>query len=218
MRHLLSSSLEKGRIVEDDMLEHLFGSKTRVKLLNLFLTKPDEAYFIRELTREIDTQINAVRREIDNLIKVGLIIEAEDKDDDSAKRPGLKRKYYIVNKGFPLLKEMQSLLGKSHFLMDRKLDKEITTLGDITYLAFMGTFLGKTAPVDLFIIGEIADKDELRRIVQKSETALGFDINYTCLTPSEYSYRQDIADRFLASVLNTEQHIAVDKRIKKPVA
>ncbi|MDF1496846.1 MAG: hypothetical protein P1P90_02185 [Patescibacteria group bacterium] len=200
------------------MLEHLFGSKTRVKLLNLFLTKPDEAYFIRELTREIDTQINAVRREIDNLIKVGLIIEAEDKDDDSAKRPGLKRKYYIVNKGFPLLKEMQSLLGKSHFLMDRKLDKEISALGDITYLAFMGTFLGKTAPVDLFIIGEIADKDELRRIVQKSETALGFDINYTCLTPAEYSYRQDIADRFLASVLNAEQHVAVDKRIKKPVA
>jgi predicted transcriptional regulator len=204
--------------VKDNMLEHLFGSKTRVKLLNLFLNKPDDAFFIRELTREIDTQINAVRREIDNLIKVGLIIEAEDQDDNGQKRPGLKRKYYVVNQNFPLLKEMQSLLGKSHFLMDRRLDKEIIALGDITYLAFMGTFLGKTAPVDLFIIGEITDKDELRRIVQKSETALGFDINYTCLTANEYAYRQDIADRFLASVLNTEQHIAVDKRTKKPVA
>lgn len=200
------------------MLEHLFGSKTRVKLMNLFLNNPSEAYFIRELTRLIDTQINAVRREIDNLIKVGLITESEDKDDNGQKRPGLKRKYYQVNQAFPLLAEIKSLMGKSHFLMERRLDKDIMALGDITYLGFMGTFLNQKAPVDLFIIGEIGDKDELRRLVGRAETNLGFDINYTCLSLSEYNYRQDIADRFLASVLNAEQHIAVDKRTKKSVA
>lgn len=186
--------------------------------MNLFLNNPNEAYFIRELTRLIDTQINAVRREIDNLMKVGLIIETEDKADNGQKRPGLKRKYYQVNQNFPLLTEIQSLMGKSHFLMERRLDQDIIALGDVTYLAFMGSFLSQSAPVDLFIIGEISNKDELRRLITKAETNLGFDINYTCLTPSEYSYRQDIADRFLASVLNSEQHIAVDKRTKKPVA
>jgi hypothetical protein len=200
------------------MLEHLFGSKTRVKLMNLFLNNSDEAYFIRELTRLIDTQINAVRREIDNLIKVGLIIEIEDKADNGQKRPGLKRKYYQVNQSFPLLREIQSLMGKSHFLMDRRLDQDIIALGDVTYLSFMGSFLSQKAPVDLIIIGDINDKDELRRLIGRAETTLGFDINYTCLTPTEYDYRQDIADRFLASVLKAEQHIAVDKRTKKPVA
>ncbi len=200
------------------MLEHLFGSKTRVKLLNLFLNHPSEAYFIRELTRLIDTQINAVRREIDNLLKVGLIIETEDEADNEQKRPGLKRKYYQVNQAFPLLKEIKSLMGKSHFLMERRLDKDIIALGDITYLAFMGTFLNQKAPVDLFIIGEINDKDELRRLISRAETNLGFDINYTCLSLNDFHYRQDIADRFLASVFNTEQHVAVDKRNKKPVA
>ena len=186
--------------------------------MNLFLNNPSDAYFIRELTRLIDTQINAVRREIDNLMKVGLIIETEDKDDNGQKRPGLKRKYYQVNHAFPLLSEIQSLMSKSHFLMERRLDKDIMALGDVTYLAFMGTFLQQQAPVDLFIIGEIGDKDELRRLITRAEANLGFDINYTCLTPSEYYYRQDIADRFLQSVLKAEQHIAVDKRTKKAVA
>ncbi len=183
--------------------------------MNLFLNNPDKAYFIRELTRLIDTQINAVRREIDNLLKVGLIIESEEQGDDGQKRPGLKRKYYQVNHGFPLLPEIQSLIGKSHFLMERRLDKDIIAMGDIVYLSFMGSFLNQKAPVDLFIIGEIADKDELRRLVTRAEATLGFDINYTCLALSEYNYRQDIADRFLAQVLGAEQHIAVDKRIKK---
>ncbi len=194
------------------MLEHLFGSKTRVKLMNLFLNNPKQAYFIRELTRLIDTQINAVRREIDNLIKVGMLVETEEDDASNQKRPGLKRKYYQVNPAFPLLAEVQSLISKSHFLMERRLDKEIVALGDIFYLAFLGSFLGQEAPIDLLIVGNIRDKDELRRIVQKSEAALGFDINYTCLTLSDYHYRQDVADKFLVSVMNSPKHVAVDKR------
>ncbi len=194
------------------MLEHLFGSKTRVKLMSLFLNNPKQAYFIRELTRLIDTQINAVRREIDNLIKVGMLIETEEEDSGNQKRPGLKRKYYQVNQAFPLLTEIQSLMSKSHFLMERRLDKEIMALGDISYLAFMGSFLGQEAPVDLLIVGSVRDKDELRRVVQKSETALGFDINYTCLTLSDYNYRKDVADKFLVSVMNAPKHVAVDKR------
>ena len=55
------------------MLEQLFGSKTRTKLMKLFLLNPEQIYFIRELTRVIDTQINSVRRELDNLEHCGLI-------------------------------------------------------------------------------------------------------------------------------------------------
>jgi hypothetical protein len=141
-----------------------------------------------------------------------MLIETEEEDSGNQKRPGLKRKYYQVNPAFPLLAEIQSLMSKSHFLMDRRLDKEIMALGDVSFLAFMGSFLGQEAPVDLFIVGNIRDKDELRRVVQKSETALGFDITYTCLTLSDYHYRQDVADKFLVSVMNSPKHVAVDKR------
>ena len=59
------------------MLEQLFGSRTRTKLLRLFLMHPERAFYIRELTRLIDTQINSVRRELQNLQSGGVIRESE---------------------------------------------------------------------------------------------------------------------------------------------
>ncbi|MHB8830877.1 MAG: hypothetical protein ACYC44_02080 [Patescibacteria group bacterium] len=191
------------------MLEHLFGSKTRVKLMTLFLNKPDEAYFIRELTRKIDTQINAVRREIENLARLGLLAEIEEKDDGQSKRPGLKRKYYQVNRNFPLLSEIQALMTKSHLLLEKALDREIASIGNVVYLAFLGAFLGKKAPVDLFIVGTV-DPERLKRIVQKAEKDLGLEINFTSLTAQEFAYRQEIADRFVNSVLTSPKCVAID--------
>ena len=46
------------------MIDTLFGSKTRVKLLYLFLNNPGRAFYVREITRRVDEQINSVRREL----------------------------------------------------------------------------------------------------------------------------------------------------------
>ena len=193
-----------------DMLEHLFGSRTRVKLLTLFIHHPDEGFFVRELTRRIQTQINAVRREIQNLERIGLIIESEAKPEEGAtKRPGLKRKYYIANKQYPLYQEMHSLLTKAHLFLERKLDERIRKLGDVQYLAFMGSFLGSPGPVDIFLIGEVREND-MKKLVYELERELGHEINYSCMTLSDYTYRKDVADRFLASILLAPKQVMID--------
>src|SRR6266702_1679533 len=56
------------------MIEQLFGSKTRVKLLQLFYGNPNRSFYVREITRKIDEQINSVRRELANLLNVGIIV------------------------------------------------------------------------------------------------------------------------------------------------
>jgi predicted transcriptional regulator len=55
------------------MIEQLFGSKTRVKLLQLFMSNPNRSFYVREITRKIDEQINSVRRELANLLSIGII-------------------------------------------------------------------------------------------------------------------------------------------------
>jgi len=55
------------------MLEQLFGSKTRVMLLRLFLNNPEKFYFVRELTRSLETHLNSIRRELSNLESIGII-------------------------------------------------------------------------------------------------------------------------------------------------
>ena len=192
------------------MLEHLFGSRTRVKLISLFLSQPGDPIFVREVTRRIDTQINAVRRELANLMKFGLIIEADDVED-AAKRPGLKRKYYTLNAVFPLLPEVRSLMTKAQLLMEHRVDKAFESMATVKYVALMGTFLGaKNAPVDLFIIGSV-DKSVLQRIVSKMETSVGTEVNYTVMSLNEYQYRKEMADKFLMGVVDAPKNIVLDR-------
>lgn len=191
------------------MLEHIFGSRTRVKLISLFLSAPGEAIYVRELTRRIGTQINAVRRELANLLKFGLIIETETTTAE-AKRPGLKRKYYILNTVYPLLPEIKALITKAQVLVEHRLDKELEQLGQVKYAALMGKFLGQQAPVDLFIVGTINGLT-LRKLLTKMEKALGQEINYTVMPLQEYTYRKDMMDKFLLKVLETPKNVVVDR-------
>ncbi|MFH1078401.1 MAG: hypothetical protein V1745_03955 [Patescibacteria group bacterium] len=192
------------------MLEHLFGSKTRAKLLTIFLHNSDKQFFVRELTRLIDTQINAVRRELENLVELGLVNEVEAAIEDT-KRPGLKRKYYRMNDMFPLLHEIKMLVTKAHVLMERRLDREIAALGDIHYFALMGTFIGKAgAPVDIFIVGNV-DAQATKKLMTRLEKDLGFEINFNVLTPQEFKYRKEITDRFLYSILEAPKNVMVNR-------
>ncbi len=198
------------------MLEHVFGSKTRVKLLHLFLHHPDEHFYVRELTRRIDTQINAVRREIENLVRVGLLIERpRDGTDAESQRPGLKRKYYTTNQNFPLFQDMRSLLLKANIFLERKLDREILKLGDVKYLAFLGAFLGlRNQPVDVFIVGSV-NEEKLKSLMEETGKRMELEINYSCLTPQEFKYRTEIADRFVSLILLAPKNIVCNRLEEK---
>lgn len=194
------------------MLEHLFGSRTRLKLLHLFYEHPEDAFFVRELTRKIETQINAVRREIQNLVEVGMLLEGGGSDDAPvSKRPGVQRRYYKVNVEFPLYQEIRSLLLKAKVFLEYRLDSNLMKLGDVKYLAFLGQFLGlRQQPVDLFIVGSL-DEHRLRSTIDDVGKKLGWDINYTCLTPEDFKYRKEIADRFVSSILQSPKHVVVNR-------
>lgn len=191
------------------MLEHLFGSKTRTKLLTLFLHHPEKPFYVRELTRVIDTQINAVRRELENLSKIGMVKVVAEAPEKGGK-PGVRRKYYMMNSAFPLQNEIRMLMMKSHLLMERNLKDEIADLGDIKFAALMGTFLGNTdAPVDLFLIGKI-NKGTSDAFIKKLERDLGFEVNFTCLELHDFTYRKDVGDRFLLSILESPKNVLID--------
>lgn len=192
------------------MLEHLFGSRTRVKLISLFLSQPNEPIFVREVTRRIDTQINAVRRELANLMKFGLIKEVEETATNE-KRPGLKRKYYTLNTIFPLLPEVRSLMTKAQLMVEHRVDKAFYSVDTVKYAALMGVFLGiSNAPVDLFIIGSI-DNGVLKKLVAKMETSVGTEVNYTVMPLNEFQYRKEIADKFLYGIIEAPKNVVVDR-------
>src|SRR5277367_5987230 len=83
------------------MVEQLFGSKTRVKLLQLFYSNPNRSFFVREITRKIDEQINSVRRELSNLLSIGIITS----DNTNNKL------YYEVNQKYKYYPPLHEIFG-----------------------------------------------------------------------------------------------------------
>ena len=139
------------------MLEHIFGSKTRLKLLYLFFSFPERAFFGRELARQTEMQLNAVRRELMNLEKIGLIRQvtaSEAKNEE----PGTERsKFYALDKSFALYEELKALLLKAHLYAEQELiDRLKTKSGSVRLLILSGFFSGELdAPTDILIVGSL---------------------------------------------------------------
>ena len=197
----------------DFKLEQLFGSKTRARLLGLFLQYPDKAFFVRELTRKIDAQLNSVRRELKNLIDLGLILEKVDDAVAGLKSVSLadKKKFYTVNNQFVLFEDLRSLFKKMQILLKNNLVQEIDKHGDLAYFAFTGRFVDKSdVPTDILIIGEL-DQKALQTLMAQFENELGHEINYTLMPKDEFLYRHQVADRFLMSILNGEKIVPINR-------
>jgi len=193
-------------------LEQLFGSKTRARLLALFLQHPEEAYFVRELTRKIDAQLNSVRRELQNLEELGIIVERTD-HPVSKSTPSLsdKKKYFIANPEFMLFEDLRGLFSKASIFLKNNLVQGIDDNGNIAYLAFTGRFVGNAAaPTDILIVGDI-DQKSLQKVVSAFEEEMGHEINYTLMPKDEFLYRRQVTDRFLFSLLEGEKIVMIDR-------
>lgn len=197
------------------MLEHLFGSKTRLRLLRHFFQYPESRFYVRELTRLLDTQINAVRREITSLLKLGIIKEAaavEEKIGKGKKKIGeSKRRYYCLNSEGTINPELQSLFIKAQFWGEKQLVEAIKDLGLVDYLILSGRFTGaKESPTDLLMVGSVSRK-ELDRLIRLFEKEFGIEARYTVMSLKEFLYRRDVADKFLSDLMEQNHIVAVDK-------
>jgi predicted transcriptional regulator len=185
------------------MLKAIFSSKARIKLLSTFLLNPDEEYFIRELTRKLDEQINSIRRELDNLKKIGLL----------KSRTKNRKKYFYTNKDFLIFSELKDIFLKA-LNNDSDLIKSISKMEEVELLLLNGVFVGEEkAPVDLLIVGEI-DKDKLQKLLSDS-SKMGKDLKFTSLSRRDFLYRLECKDKFIRDILADEKTIVAINKLKK---
>lgn len=206
------------------MLEQLFGSTTRVKLLQRFLNNPDQPYYLRELARAIHVQLNSVRREVANLERIGIICPMTSPDvlpgsaggthpapaARATRRRSLK-KFYLANPSFLLNPELKALLVKAQLLLEQKLVERIRSIANVRYLALTGMFVGLEGfCTDLLLVGTV-NRKRLARLMQQFERELDHSINYTVMTVTEFHYRYNITDKFLYTVLENKKIVIIDR-------
>lgn len=204
------------------MLEQLFGSRTRVLLLRLFLDHPGQAYYVREIARLLGTQINSVRRELENLESFGLILPTASGSasgslsrETKGKESDAQKKYYTMNQDFVLYAELKALFLKARLLIERSLVEKLQKIGRIRYLALTGLFAGLSDwPTDIFLVGQI-QKKKMQRLIHYFEKELQHEIKYTVMTKSEFLYRREVTDRFIFNILEHPKIVVIDSLFPK---
>lgn len=192
------------------MLEHLFGSKTRLKLLQIFFREPDRYFYVRELARLADTQINAIRQGIANLEKLGIIALAEV-DMAKLQEVGTERsKYYKLQRESVLFEELKALLVKSQVLAEEKLIEDLKRrVGQVKFLLLTGIFTEcPDAETDILLVGDIKTV-AASRLIKEFEKILGKSIRYTIMDEKEFLERREIGDRFLYNVFESKNLMPV---------
>jgi predicted transcriptional regulator len=188
------------------MLKELFSSNTRVKLLVAFLSSPDEEFFIRELTRKLHEQINSIRRELNNLKKVGLL----------KSRSKNRKKYYFLNTEFLILEELRSIVHKCTD-PKKELVKKMQSLGEISLVIFSGCFVDKkNKPLDLLVIGSLS-KEDLSDFLH-SEAKDYRDVKFGILTKEDFLYRLRLNDKFIVDMLKDVDNIIALNKLKGQVS
>ena len=182
-------------------LEKIFGSRTRVKVITLFTSGISRTYYVREIARAVNERLNAVRRELDILRKIGMLTFYNSK----------RRKYYVLNREFILVSELASIMQKAGPGIEDLLFKDIVKTGNILYACVSGFFTGATtSPTDLLIIGNV-DEYRLEELVRRIEKQVGREITYTPITENEYRYRRNFNDLFLRQIFSNSYKEIVNK-------
>lgn len=217
------------------MLERLFGSATRLKLLKAFLFQGEKRFILEDIARDLKLKPESVRRELDNLTTFGLIIEGSDlpvnlleaisetsenfdkpanakkESADAKTRAGKKEvKFYQLNKDFVLNEELKTLIARGQALYERDFVDKLLTTGKIKYMMLTGFFVNRIdSPVDLLVVGRI-NKVKLVKIIKDFEKELGREVNFTHFEPNEFLYRRSLADVFIYELLEGPNLVVID--------
>lgn len=188
------------------MIDALFGSKTRVKLLHLFLNNPGKAFYVREITRLIDEQINSVRRELSNLLEVG-VITSDSADNKLYYEINQRYQFYVPFRAIFADERMESA-GSSSARGDWQ--RIIGKLPGLRVAIGAGVLVkGSGSTIDLLLVGDIPAA-KVHSLVKDMEKAEGRELNYSVITYDEFYYRLSVRDKFITQVINGKHIVLVD--------
>jgi predicted transcriptional regulator with HTH domain len=171
------------------MLKSLFSSSIRADMLSLLLNSPDEQFYIREIAKLLRKNPSGVKRELDNLEKMGIV--------SSERIANLK--YFQANKESPLFSELKNLITKSLGLPGAL--KAVLRASGAKAAFLYGPYAegNNESAVDLFVIGASSSltkelKGIRRRFAQK--------INCMMMEEDEYRLKKKKGDVNLKRLLS----------------
>ena len=175
------------------MLELLFSSTARVKVLALLLLNPDTRFYQRQISKLTGLPVRAVQREVERLQTLGLLLRSENGN----------QVHYQVNRGFFLFPELKSIFLKT--LGVTALTQNALRGADGIILAFIyGSYAADqetaNSDIDILVVGSLSSR-ALHAALQDAEKLAQREINYALYSPDEFRASVRANDGFLTNVM-----------------
>lgn len=175
------------------MLDRLFGSRLRARVLGWFLSHPDERFFVRQLESLLGEDSTNLSRELARLSVLGILAQQSEG----------RQKYYQANRRSAIFPDLQQLVLKTSGVAD-VLRAALTPLNPRICTAFVFGSVAKGEPsaesdVDLMVIGEVTVRELVSALAQ-AQRQLGREVNPTVYSAEEFAQKTAKGQPFVQSV------------------
>ncbi len=186
-------------------LSKLFGSEAKVKIMRLFLFNPETVFDTSEIGERAKVEAPKVRREINNLEKMGLV----------KRRVSNKKKSghgFVLETQFPYLVQLQNFLINIEPLQPKEIIKKVSKLGSMKLIIIAGVFLQEPeSRADLLIVGDSVKKASLENLIKTLEAEIGKELRYAYFTTEDFKYRMSMFDKLIRDILDYPHKTILNK-------
>lgn len=195
------------------VLEQLFGSGVKLRLLRLFLRNPEGLFTINDIAAKLQYPASEIKTELAKFLSIKLIgaklIMRKDKEGDKASG---KVEVFYANPGFDFYNELQNLVLKSSPASLERMVEGLKRVGKVKLAVTSGIFVNRNpSRVDLLIVGDGINETRLKNFLRGLESETGTDIKFAIMDTDEFRYRQNMFDRFLRDLFDYPHEKLINK-------
>ncbi|MCH7552343.1 winged helix-turn-helix transcriptional regulator [Patescibacteria group bacterium] len=196
--------------MHEQILEKLFESPAKTRLLKLFLRNTETFFSASEIKRRTQLDARSISKQLDIFRSIGLIKTSTRK----------REKVFGVNPAFVFYDELSSLVLKSSPASKEKMTNKIRGLGKIKMAVLSGIFMQENIGnrrVDILLVGDAISDRKLANFIQALEAEAGTEISFAVLTSEEFIYRYKMFDKFVHDILE-KPHDKIINKLEKSIS
>jgi hypothetical protein len=172
------------------------------------MSNPGRAFYVREITRRVDEQINSVRRELANMLSIG-VIKSDSIDN---------KLYYEVDQNYVYYTSLKGIFAdtsnetseKASVAVSTDWSKRLKKLSGAKIVILAGGFVsGARSKVDIIIIGN-PPKLQVQKFIKEIEEDEHRAVAYTVLSFDDFYYRLSMKDRFISEIIDGKHRVVLD--------
>lgn len=201
--------------MSSQILEKLFGSSARVRIMKQFLLNPEEQLDKKDVAKKTKTPESTVQKELNLLESIGLIKKTSFFKEFKFKSGPKKKRIngFTLNPDFIYANHLKGLLINTSPLQHNEIGKKLGKALKVKLLIVSGIFIqsNEESRLDMLLVGDSPKEANIRSIVSQIESEIGQEIRYSLFSTEDFKYRLSLYDHLVRDVLDYPHKIIIDK-------